>query len=351
MAEFLAAKLPTLRESYRPKYAAYHCGPEFEAINVRELQSIELSDLEELRDRVVGSRTVSAAARVVAQNKEALTWGWKFHGTRAGLSDEKFPWWQERWDIEYSSGTRDHTPTVDELVRTLLVAEHHRCLGSTDQQTDPGTLAALWAVVLTGQRTGALGRTRRAGIIGLDGRPDWQVWTWTGAEMKGGRRAARPHALPIPPAAIEAIARCGADPGSPWLFPSRIDGKHVTPSGFTQFFYRLEGKEKDGKAGSRIARPLGDLFERYGIRRWTPHDARRSLGAFLDDEGLGGAASAILAHSRDKGDDEKARIEDVTRRVYAKAQRLALKAAGMEPWVAHVLAAYERERARFRVLA
>ncbi|MCJ2057315.1 integrase arm-type DNA-binding domain-containing protein [Methylobacterium sp. J-048] len=351
-AEFLAAKLPGLRESYRSKYAAYHQGPEFEPIANRELQHLDIANLESLRDRVAESRTVSAAARVVAQNKEALTWAWRYHGTRSGLSDQRYPWWQEQWAIQYSSTARDHTPTVEELVRTLLVAEHHRCLGGNDQQTEPGTLAALWAVVLTGQRTGALGRTRRAGIIGLDGRPAWQVWTWTGQEMKGGRRASKPHALPIPPAAVEAIARCGADPASPFVFPSRIDGKHVTPSGYTQFFYRIEGKEKDGKAGSKVSRPLGDLFQRYGIRRWTPHDARRTLGTYLDDEGLGGAASAILAHSKDKGqDDEKARIEDITRRVYAKAQRLPLKAAGMEPWVQHVLAAYEREAARFRVLA
>ena len=348
VTEFLASKAKGFKDGYLKKYSAYHGGVEFEEIEGRELQHLDIADLEALRDRVAETRTVSAAARVVAQNKEALTWAWKYHGTRSGLSGERYPWWREQWSIEYQHTAREHTPTVEELVRTLLVAEHHRSLGSTDQQTDPGMLAAMWALVLTGQRTGALGRTRRDGIIAMPARPGWQVWTWTGAEMKGGRSASRPHALPVPPEAVAAIDACGADPASPFLFPSRIAGKHVTPAGFTQFFYRIEGKEKDGKGGSLIQRPLGDLFKRYGIRRWTPHDARRTLSTFLDDEQLGGAGSAILAHSKDKSEArEEARVEDITRRVYAKAQRLPLKAAGMEAWVPHVLAAYERERRRW----
>ncbi len=106
---------------------------------------------------------------------------------------------------------------------------------------------------------------------------------------------------------------------------------------------------KPGKGEAVTPREHGNLFEAYCIRRWTPHDARRSLTTFLDDEELGGARSAISAHSKDKSENrEEAKIEDITRRVYAKAQRLELKAKGMEPWVAHVLAAYERERARFK---
>lgn len=341
MAEFLAAKGKALRESYVKKFAAYHGGPEFRAIERRELASLRIGDLERLRDRVVAARTVSAAARVVAQNKEALDWAYRLHRQRSGLADVTVPCWRE-WDIDYSPGTRDHTPTVAELARTLVVAELHRDLGSTGRRTEAGMLAALWALVMTGQRTGALGRTRRDGVIEMPDRPGWAVWTWTGVEMKGGRKASRPHALPVPPEALAAIARCGADTDSRFLFPSRVDGKSVTPAGFTQFFYRLEGKTKAGKGGKLTARPEGDLFARYGIRVWTPHDVRRSLATFLDDEGLGGAGSAILAHSRGKGSEEE-RTEDITRRVYAKAQRLELKARGMERWVPHVLAAYQRE--------
>lgn len=341
MAEFLAAKAKNFKPGYLPKYGAYHRGVEFRPLEQRELASLRIGDLERLRDRVAQARTVSAAARVVSQCREALDWAYRYHRDRSGLSDVAAAWWRD-WDIEYRPGTREHTPTVEELARTLVVAELHRDLGSTGRRTESGMLAALWGVVLTGQRTGALGRTRRAGVISMPDRPGWEVWTWTGGEMKGGRRASRPHALPVPPEAVAAIVRCGADRDSPFLFPSRFAGKSVTPAGFTQFFYRIEGKTKAGKGGKLIARPEGDLFARYGIRVWTPHDVRRTLATFLDDEGLGGAGSAILAHSRGKGSEEE-RTEDITRRVYAKAQRLDLKARGMERWVPRVLAAYERE--------
>jgi len=345
MEEFLAAKGKTFKDGYLPKFSAYHRGPEFKAIERRELASLRIGDLERLRDRVAAARTVSAAARVVSQNRQAIDWAYRYHRERSGLSGTAVAWWRD-WDIEYSPGTRDHVPTVEELARTLVFAEIHRNLGSTGRRTENGMLAALWGVILTGQRTGALGRTRRAGVIDMPDRPGWQVWTWTGKEMKGGRKASRPHALPVPPEALAAIARCGADPDSKWLFPSRVAGKSVTPVGFTQLFHRLEGRSKAGKGGAITVRPEGDLFARYGIRVWTPHDARRALATFLDEEGLGGAGSAILAHSRGKGTEEE-KVEDITRRVYAKAQRLDLKARGMALWVPRVLAAYELEYARF----
>lgn len=349
IAEFLAAKLPTLKESYRPLYAAYHAGHEFEAIEQRDLAAIDIADLEDLRDRVAESRTVSAAARVVAQNKEALSWAWKYHGTRAGLSDEKYPWWQERWDIEYANGTREHTPTVDELVRTILLVEQHRRLGGTDQETSTGTVAAMWAVVLTAQRTGALTQLRQDRIISWQGHPGWQVWTWPGEVMKGGKNGGRPHAIPIPPAAVEVLSRYAPSTDSEWAFPSRATGKHVTPVGLNQLMYRLAGKPKAGKKGAVTNREK-DLLSAHRIRPWGPHDARRSLSSYLADEELGGAGSAILAHSRGKGEEEEARVEDITRKVYVKSQRLPLKSKGMAAWVDHVLAAYERERVRFKPL-
>lgn len=348
--EFLSEKVRGLKPGYGPKYSAYHRGAEFDDLWHMYVRDIEISDLESLRDAVADNRTVSAAARVVRQNREMLTWAWSYHSTRSGLSEFQHTWW-DRWSIQYQSGTREHTPTVTELVRTLLMAERHLTLGGTTQETSPGMLAALWAVVLTGQRTGPLTSTRWDAVIPMPDRPGWQVWTWSGAMMKGGKNGGRPHALPIPPGAIEAIARQGAPSDGEWIFPSRAEGKPITPTGINQFFYRLQGRMKPGKGTAVTKRHNGDLFAAYGIRVWRPHDARRAIATFLDDEDLGGAASAILAHSRGKASEEEAKVEDITRRVYAKAQRLDLKARGMEPWVSHVLAAYEREKARFKPIA
>jgi hypothetical protein len=344
--EFLAMKIPTLKEGYGHKYRAYLEGDEFDEILRMPLDRIDYTDLEALRDRVVASRTVSAAARTISQGKEAMTWAWTYHKSRSGLGAERHPWWQGQWAIQYKASTRDHTPTTVELVRTLIVAERHLALGSTRQETGPGMLAALWAIVLTAQRSGALVKTERTRVIEMRGRPGWEVWTWSGKMMKGGGGQPRPHAIPIPPAAIEAIARCGVPRDSEGLFPSRAAGKSITSTGINQFFYRLQGKGKPGKNGAVTVRPEGDLLKAAGIEHWRPHDARRSMTTFLDDEELGGSGSAILAHKPRKNEPEHALVEDITRRVYDKAQRLELKARGMEAWVAHVVTTYERERAQ-----
>lgn len=345
---FLAVKLPKLRASWARQYEGHLRHPAFDAIRHRQVSTLTLGDLNRVRDEAAAANTVSISARVVAAGKESLTWAWRNHGPRAGLGRVDYPWWTERWNVEYAAATRDHVPTVAELARTLAVAERHRTLGSTDQETSPGTLKALWAVVLTAQRTGALGGTRRDRVIPMPGRDGWEVWTWSGAEMKGGKDAGRPHALPVPPAAIEALARFDEGVPGEWLFPSRASGRHVTSDGLNQLMYRLQGKPKAGKKGAVTERGE-DLFKRHRIRVWTPHDARRALSTFLADEELGGAASAILAHSTGKGDHEGARLEDVTRRVYAKAQRLDLKARGMELWTDAVLDAYWREAAALEI--
>lgn len=345
--DFLAAKLPKLKPAWASQYRTHLTYPAFRRIGHWHLHQLDVEVLEEIRDEIEAATSPSSAARAVRQTKAALDWAWRFKRRQSQLG--KVPWW-ESFDIEYASGTRDHVPTLAELARTLALAERYRVLGSTDQETSPGTLAALWATVLTAQRTGALGGTRLDRVIPMPGRPDWQVWTWSADDMKGGKDP-RPHALPVPSAALEILARFeDPDTDSAYLFPSRQSGRHVTSEGIAGLLDRLQGKSKPSRkpkdGGERKPRtPRVNLFERHGIRPWVPHDTRRSLGSYLDDEDLGGAGSAILAHKTGKKDDEHARLEDVTRKVYAKAQRLDLKARGMEPWVAAVIAAYEREKA------
>lgn len=337
---YLATRLPKLKPGWAEQYEGYLRHPAFERISTWELARLDIDVLEEIRDRIAKANSVSTAARAVNQGKAMLTWAWKYHRRLSRLG--KTPWWQG-WSIEYAASTRDHEPTLPELGRTLALAERHRVLGTTDQETSAGMLKALWAVVLTAQRTGALAATRRDRVIPMPGRPGWEVWTWSAGDMKGGK-APRPHALPIPPAALEALSRFDESDGSEWAFPSRALGKHVTSDGLNQMLYRLQGKAKAGKKDVVTLREV-DLFKAHRIRIWTPHDVRRTLGSFLAEEELGGAASAILAHKTGRKDDEDARLEDITRKVYAKAQRLDLKARGMEAWVAAVLDAYAREAA------
>ena len=364
--EFLVYKGKKLREGYVAQYESYLRHGAFDAIADKLVSDLTIADLEKVRNAIVKSNTVSAAWRSVQQGKEALSWAWKFHAGVSGLGACQFEWWT-RWSIEYAPGTRDHVPTFADLARTLVVAETHRTLGGTEHETGPGTLGALWAVVLTGQRTGPLTGTKRVRLFAdtdaARAAAGWSVANWDGKEMKGGKSGGRPHSLPIPPAALAVIeayrkeAETEGEPASQFLFPSVRGKGHVSQTSLNQLLYRLQGKSNrpapakpKGKIRPRkrafTAVPRENLFERYGIAPWTPHDARRALASFLDDRRLGGAASAILAHRPTKSEDEREKVEHVTRQHYAHNQRLALKAEGMAAWVEAVLDAYAEEKAR-----
>ncbi|MCJ2009499.1 hypothetical protein MKK60_20930 [Methylobacterium sp. J-092] len=351
--EFLAHKLPRLKVGRWPaQYEGLLRHPAFSFMSHYPVAEVSLDDLTKARD-AIRATSASQAARAVAQGKEMLSWAWGEEGPRSGLKDLEFPWWEKRWNLRYVSEPREHAPRLDEIVRTILIAERNLQLGGNSLETTPGTLAALWALVLTAQRAGALTGTRRATVRPWTERPGWMVWTWTGHEMKGGRAAGRPHAIPMPPEAVERISRFEVDEDSPFLFPSRVEGKHVTPVGITQFFDRLRGKTKAGRVagnGRNATAPTtrkADLFEQHDIRPWVPHDLRRTMTAFLEGERLGGAASAILAHKAHRAagtpDEERELMQAITLRHYFRGQRLELKAAGMEMWIKAILDAYDEE--------
>ncbi|SFI10832.1 integrase arm-type DNA-binding domain-containing protein [Methylobacterium brachiatum] len=347
VAEFLEAKLPKLKPGYRAQYESYlrHAG--FRSIQDRLVADIRIADLERVRNAVVKSNTASAAHRVVQQGKEAMSWAWRYNAGISGLDAFEYEWWL-RWSIEYTSGTREHVPLVDELARTLALAERHRSLGQTEHATGTGTLAMLWLTVLTGQRTYQTSILSHDRLYPLDGMPGWLSANWSGVEMKGGKSGSRPHALPLPPQALAVLKRLWAelDEPSPWACPSSRGNGHAHQSAVNKLLWRLEGLDQYGDPKPGRA----NLLALHGIEPWTPHDARRTLGSFLGDRRLGGAASAILSHKEGKGESEKERVAAVTRLHYDRGQRMALKAEGMELWTAAILEAYEREKAALALL-
>lgn len=355
---FLAKKLPTLKEGRWPVQYERHLRRSVDDHLRRMLvRDVTQADLLALRNRILKNRPASAAADTVETIKAAMDWAKANEPVLSGLDSASHPWWRDGVQVDYQSGTRDHTPTLEELARTLVVAEHYRALGGTAKETSDAALAALWALVLTGQRLSALVGTRRTTTRDWDERPGWKIWTWTAVEMKGpgggGRRKAKPkpHGIPVPPEALTALARFTTDRSSTFLFPGRDPRRSVTSSAMTGLFDRLKGKEKDAKNGGRTIRPEGDLMTLHGIRHWTAHDVRRTLPAFLDMERLGGSGSAILAHSKAKAngdqDAERELPAAITLKHYIHSQRIELKALGMEVWVSAVLEAYAREKAIF----
>jgi hypothetical protein len=75
------------------------------------------------------------------------------------------------------------------------------------------------------------------------------------------------------------------------------------------------------------------------------------LTNYLVGKRLGGAASAILAHKlTDEKIDKRERLARVTEQHYNTSQQIDLKAEGMALWVKALLAAYAKERRKFREL-
>ncbi|WP_454104513.1 integrase arm-type DNA-binding domain-containing protein [Methylorubrum extorquens] len=340
---YLEWKVPKLKGRWATSYPTYLRHPEFAGLSMTTVAALDLEMMLGVRQRLLedGTTKRSAAKRVINQFRECMTWGWKEQALRCRLVRMEVPWW-DRLTVDYASGKRDHVPTVDELARTLAVAERHRSLGQTEHATGAGLLGALWAVVLTGQRTGALVTTEVASCVPQfsNSLPGWTAVGWPGEVMK----SKLPHALPVPPAAWAVIERYRQEDAwdreapSPWMFPSRRGDGHVSYLALNQLLARLQGL-REGK----LAEGKADLFALHGIRRWTPHDVRRGIATFLGERRLGGAAAAILDHVDGKA-EERERTAPVTRLHYDRAQRLELKAEGMAMWCEAILAAYEKER-------
>ncbi|GJE17262.1 hypothetical protein ASF27_11890 [Methylobacterium sp. Leaf102] len=352
---FLEEKRPDLDPGYFPAYASYLRHKAFDRIARRPVREVTATDLQGIRNEIIAANSRSAAARAVRQGREMLDWAWSNHSGVSGMAKatEKWPLWRDQWTIRYKPGKRRHAPEIDELARTLAVAERYRTLGQTEHATAPGTLAMLWFTVLTGQRTGAVAETARLDVApipedaGVPG-PGWRAVTWSAGVMKEDR----PFVLPLPPGAWYVIDRVLAeDPDretNRWLFPSIRGDGHVGQGALNALLYRLRGKKVTGSTVT--ARPLVDYFGIHGIRPWTLHDVRRAITTFLSDHRLGGAASAILDHEAGVTEDERDRRSAVTRLHYDRSQRIPLKSEGMALWVDAVLEAYENERAALAAL-
>lgn len=364
--KFLEEKLPELKATYRAQYGKYLHLPEFGIINDRPVGELTAHDLEAVRDRMLTAYGKSAVHRAVRQGREMLTWAWSYHAAKAGLNNTQYPWWT-RWSVKYKSRVRYHEPTIAELARTMVIADLFRNLSDNEHATYAGTVGALWAAVLTAQRTGSLLVLRPDRMFAPDRKaklPGWKIANWNRDEMKGGRDGGRPHALPLPPEVLSVLDGYYKDSGgkSEWMFSGRDPDERISQAALNLLMYRLQGRvfdhrsknkpDRAGKPGPKAAakaKKRVDLFEHYDIRPWTLHDVRRTLGAFLDDRRLGGAASAILGHKLPRDAmPEKERMAPVTEIHYNSSQRIALKAEGMALWTKAILAACEKERKALR---
>lgn len=366
--QFLAAKLKKLKKSYQPEYEHYLRLPEFEIIDGVLIKDLDIDDLELVRDRMLKAYAISTVSRAVRQAREMLTWAWSYHIKESGLKNCPWEWWT-RWRVEYKSKVRTRRPTIEELARTMVLADEIRNLAEGEHQTYPGTVCALWMAVLTVQRTGSLLKMRPDRLFDPDAEMikqlrGWKIVNWTHEEMKGGRNGGRPHSLPLPPRLLRTLERFRAEAPrkSEWMFSAKRPQDQLTQSALNILLYRLQGrvfdhrkKNKPDRTGKPGPKPTQhgkirrDLFAEFEIKPWTLHDVRRSLTRFLDDRRLGGVASAILGHKlQNENMPEEERMAEVTELHYNSSQRILLKSEGMKLWVDTILDACERERVNIK---
>lgn len=256
----------------------------------------------------------------------------------------------------------------------MLVAEEYlskRLPGRRVEKSgvNPGTLAGLWWLVLTCQRAEAGMSLLSHDVVTDPESNGFLLAVWAEDIMKAGIA----QVLPIPHRAwshVNALIKEGkhADAeGHDWAFPSeKVVGVHATASVVYRILYRLTGRDKEhiprgdlkGKKVPKAKEPRRDLLAEAGIPWWSLHDLRRSITKVLDDHGLTGGATVILARDihekealavtaseREREDFQRLRTARITKMAYGGSQSIKLKKEAMKIWTDVVLDEYDRQKA------
>ena len=355
----------------------------------KPVTEITAHDIEDVRDQVKEAAGIDAGRKVITYTRSVLNYCCSNHSA-SGL-DKGNPWWR-MLNVPWKSEPRTRRPELEDIVRSLILAEEYTTKPLPGRMVDkvsirPGTLAALWWLVLTCQRSGA-----GLNLLGHDVVPDdkdenFVLAGWDAGVMKAGQT----FLLPVPVEAWKMVDKWRSKGRNShveeWVFPSeRDEKKHVTGSGVYRILYRLAGraqlvqkeleKAAEEKAAARIAagkKPrkrgergkLVDLFAENGIEWWSPHDLRRSVTGAMNAHDIAGGASAILAHETFERESlkvtatEKTRKDFLARRqakvtaiAYGHSQQLGLKKEAISIWCKAVLAEYHRQKSEeFRTAA
>lgn len=345
--------------------------PAFSKLMDTPVVNITRGDIEEVRDEVrqtVG-KSPAGAMKVVTYFRAVMTWCAQNSSSKSGLVGDA--WWN-MVTAPYEIKPRDRRPEIEAIVATLILAEQYldKPLPGRAQKiagVGHATLSGLWWLVLTCQRADA-GMSLLGHDVVDDKIEGWKLAAWAADVMKAGRA----HALPIPVEAWEMVDRF-REKGKhgtftqEWAFPSeRKKGEvHVSASGVYRVLYRLAGRDEllqdvERERTKTIPRRTDrqDLLAEAGIDWWSLQDLRRAITKALDEAGIPGGASVILAHEvkekeamavsateRQRADFLRQRQAKVTQLAYGGAQHLALKREAMKVWCDAVLGEYARQKA------
>lgn len=350
--------------------------PELAVLINTPVSLIARGDMEMARNAFADAYGARPSTKLLTHFRSVMEHCAAFHSLEAGLVGVE-PWWR-MLASPFRTKARTRRPTIEDIAKTLLLAEEYTTKplpGRTIRTAGvgPGTLAGLWWLVLTCQRADA-GMKLKAYDFYPDptpGREGWMLAAWDEGVMKGGKT----HILPIPPrawAVLEPLLKACRNHGKvDWAFPSEIGkDKATTRSGVYSVLKRLakrdallnevrkqeiaaEVPEADRRADTRV-----DLFVANGILWWSLHDLRRALLKEMDERGMPGGASVVMAHelksSESLNDDrlsalqleefKRLRAAKITLMAYGGAQFIKLKSEAMAAWTDAVLDEYTKQK-------
>ncbi|WP_427145227.1 hypothetical protein [Rhizobium pisi] len=319
--------------------------------------TMKRGEVEKVRDKIEAAAGISAAKKCVSNIRSIMSYCCEYKSGDSGL-DHKDMWW-ELLKTDSKINARTRTPTIPEIVKTLNLAAHYLHVslpGRVDGKhgVRDNVYAGFWWLVLTAQRTSAALALKKVDFYPDPRDPDYYLAAWD----EGVTKNKKTHVLPVPRRAVDhmlPLMEAAADHGSDWAFPSERGSEendiHINRTAVRQLIVRLEGNDNlmRGKDEAR------NLLAELGIAHWAPHDLRRSITAAMDDAGIPGGASAILAHevrlSEHLGEDAlteaqreewlATRMAKITRLAYGGGAFLKLKKTAMIVWTDAVLDAWE----------
>ncbi|MBX9455474.1 MAG: hypothetical protein KL863_05295 [Rhizobium sp.] len=308
---------------------------------------------------------VSPSKKMISHVRSILSYCCLHASDESGL-DDKNQWW-EMLKSGKKLKRRTRAPSPREIAKTLLLAEEYlnKPLPGRDDYKHgvrENVYAAFWWLMLTAQRTYAALHIKRTDLFPDTRQPGWYIAYWGPDVMKAGKE----HMLPIPPRVAQFLLpildNIKRETESEWLFASERGSEEnditVNRSAVLGLLKRLAAKDivARPKGSTKIKPGCVDLMARAGVTWWTPHDSRRSITDVMDDEGIPGGASVVLAHeikltnglNEDALTEEQreewlaARMAKITKLAYGNAKHLKLKSKAMEAWTNAVLDEYER---------
>ncbi len=342
----------------------------FQKVLQKPVLQVTRGDIEAVRDYVKKHSGTSPANKVVIYTRGVLDYCVQYASGSSQL-DKIDPWWK-LLATPYELKSKERFPYLAEIAKIMTMVEYfnsaplpgraHRVNGVKE-----AVVAALWWIMLTGQRDGAGLELFEYNLLQDPNDEDWLIAAWAEGQMKGGKV----FMLPVPKTVWSTIHSWrkqstgfkGNLDDKLWVFPSdHKHGGHVTASGVYRILYRLAARDglvqkpKTPLKGKKVPKrtPRVDLFQEIGVAWYSPHDIRRSIRDFLDGKGIPGGASVMLAHEiqdtaklpPNASESERILFENnrmarITSIAYGQAQFMDLKKRAIKLWSDALLSEFE----------